>query len=173
MTFPSNPPPGYFVPPPKKVWWRQTWVVLLIVSGIVGFLLLMIGAVSLWLFASADSHVTRSTPAKCKPSDRTGLSSPCPPTPTEIAAASGIPVPAQPMSYTSTYEGFTDWNQQAKFQIPVADVSKYTSLPDFPGVTIGGPAVEASRELVQGQHRTLQLTSFGSTVEVTIVIFTT
>jgi hypothetical protein len=97
----------------------------------------------------------------------------CPPTPTQIAALSGIAVPASPTGYTSQYQGFTDWNQSATFRIPQTAVTTYTSLPDFPGVTVGGPAVEATKQLIAGQHRTLQLTQAGTMVEVTIVVFTT
>jgi hypothetical protein len=121
---------------------------------------------------SSSSGASPRPTTACSPNPNL-TSEACPPTPMQMAALSGIAIPPSPTAYTSTYQGFTDWNQSATFRIPQSAVSTYTSLPDFPGVTIGGPAVEATRPLVSGQHRTLQLSQASAAVEVKITVFTT
>jgi hypothetical protein len=95
----------------------------------------------------------------------------CAPTPAQVAAATGIPVPPNPTNFTSTYEQFQDWHLAASFE--VVDPKPYLSIAEFPGVTIGGGAVQAP-QATDGSYRSLQLTAQpNGTVLVQITAFTT
>jgi hypothetical protein len=95
----------------------------------------------------------------------------CAPTPAQVAAATGIPVPPNPANFTSTYEQFQDWHLEASFE--VVDPKPYLSIAEFPGVTIGGGAVQAP-QAADGSYRSLELTAQpNGTVLVQITAFTT
>ncbi len=93
----------------------------------------------------------------------------CTPTATQVSAATGIPIPATVKNFTSLYEQFQDWHLEASFV--VTDPSPYLSLPDFPGLKVGGGPVRSS-QASDGSYRSLELTSQNNATLVKVTVFT-
>ncbi len=98
---------------------------------------------------------------------------PCSPTPQEVTAESGVPIPATATAFSSTYEGFTDWIITATFTVPISELTRYVSLPNFPGVAVGGPEVKGINDSPIGPFRSLQLRLVNGRLEALVVVFTT
>jgi hypothetical protein len=94
----------------------------------------------------------------------------CTPTAAQVSAATGIPIPPVVQNFTSLYEQFQDWRLEASFV--VTDPSPYLSLPDFPGVKVGGGPVQSS-QASDGSYRSLELTSQNNATLVKVTAFTT
>jgi hypothetical protein len=96
----------------------------------------------------------------------------CNPTPAQVTAASGVPVPASATEFSATYESFQDWILESSFRVSLDLASVYTSLPAYPGIAVDGPEIEGTSGGL-GEYRKLKLVTVDGMLQVTITVFTT
>ncbi len=96
----------------------------------------------------------------------------CTPTREQVTATSDVPIVASATEFIATYEGFQDWNMQASFRVPLDEAREYTSLPNYPGAKVDGPAIEGIGAAA-GQYRSLKLVTVDGMLQVHISVSTT
>jgi hypothetical protein len=91
---------------------------------------------------------------------------------TQVAKLADIPIPSSATDFASTYQGFQEWRLQASFLLPLDQASVYTSLPNYPGVTVDGPEAEGLQG-DPGEYRGLKLETIDGLLKVSVSVFTT
>jgi hypothetical protein len=119
---------------------------------------------------AARQPTTVANPANCT-TGRLGDVT-CQPTIDQVEQVMKLEVPDTATEFASRYESFQDWFLEAGFVVPPADVEVYLSNPDFAGLEIDGPAVQA-KQLPDGTYRSIQLARISTGIAVSFSAFTT